>query len=108
MTDVDPFVPIELASADGARVRVLPYGAQVVSWRPAPGAPGGAGERLYLSARSGYRVGAAVRGGVPVIFPQFADSGPFGRHGFARHAGVGGRAGRPRRRRRRPGRAHTG
>jgi glucose-6-phosphate 1-epimerase len=56
----------------------------VVSWTPAPGAAGAGGERLYLSARSDYRAGAAVRGGMPVIFPQFADSGPFARHGFAR------------------------
>lgn len=87
MSDVDPFVPLDLASADGARARVLPYGAQVVSWTPAPGAPGAPGEeaeRLYLSVCSAYRAGAAVRGGVPVVFPQFADQGPLPKHGFAR------------------------
>lgn len=84
MPDADPFVPLDLVSADGARARVLPYGAQVVSWTPAPSAPGAGGERLYLSPRSAYRPAAAVRGGVPVIFPQFADSGSYVRHGFAR------------------------
>ncbi len=80
----DVFAPVEVRAADGACARVLPHGAHVVSWTPAPGAPGGAAERLFLSARSAYRAGAAVRGGVPVIFPQFAAEGPFVRHGFAR------------------------
>jgi glucose-6-phosphate 1-epimerase len=80
----DPFAPVEIRAADGAGARVLPYGAHVVSWTPAPDAPGGADERLFVSARSAYRAGAAVRGGVPVIFPQFAAEGPFVRHGFAR------------------------
>lgn len=29
--------------------------------------------------------GAAVRGGIPVIFPQFAHAGPLAKHGFARN-----------------------
>ncbi len=80
----DTFAPVEVRAADGAAARVLPYGAHVVSWTPAPASPGGAEERLFVSARSAYRAGAAVRGGVPVIFPQFAAEGPFVRHGFAR------------------------
>jgi glucose-6-phosphate 1-epimerase len=80
----DAFAPVEIRAADGAAARVLPHGAHVVSWSPAPSAPGGAAERLFVSARSAYRPGAAVRGGVPVIFPQFAAEGPLVRHGFAR------------------------
>ena len=45
--------------------------------------PGGE-ERLFLSARSEHREGVAIRGGIPVIFPQFAAEGPLPRHGFAR------------------------
>jgi len=78
------FTPVEIRAADGARVRVLPYGAHVVSWEPAPGVPGGTAERLFVSTRASYRAGAPIRGGVPVIFPQFAAEGPFVRHGFAR------------------------
>ena len=74
----DPFTPIEIAAA-GARAAVLPYGAHVTSWV----APNGE-EQLYLSARTAYAAGKAVRGGVPVIFPQFSDLGPLPKHGFAR------------------------
>ena len=41
-------------------------------------------ERLYLSDRAVYAPGQAVRGGVPVVFPQFAAMGPLAKHGFAR------------------------
>ncbi|MCP5282947.1 MAG: D-hexose-6-phosphate mutarotase [Rhodoferax sp.] len=69
-----------LERPDGARAVVLLHGGHVVSWRAA-GAPQ---EQLYLSPASLFADDKAVRGGVPVIFPQFADRGPFVRHGFAR------------------------
>jgi glucose-6-phosphate 1-epimerase len=70
---------VELHSPDGARAVVLLQGAHVVSWQPAGGV-----EQLYLSERAVYAPGQAVRGGVPVIFPQFERRGPLPRHGFAR------------------------
>src|SRR5258708_1850266 len=57
-------------------------GAHVTSWRTAPDQQ----ERLFLSAKSEFREGVAIRGGIPVIFPQFATEGPLPRHGFARTA----------------------
>ncbi len=69
-----------LCAADGASADVYLHGAHVTSWRPAPDEE----ERLFLSARSEFRDGVAIRGGVPVIFPQFATEGPLPRHGFAR------------------------
>lgn len=68
-----------LTASDGATATVLLHGAQVVSWRPADGT-----ERLYLSPTSRWGEGASVRGGVPVIFPQFNERGPLPRHGLAR------------------------
>jgi glucose-6-phosphate 1-epimerase len=72
---------VALADAGGARAEVALHGAHVLSWRADDGR-----ERLFLSARSAYRADAAIRGGVPVIFPQFSDHGPLPRHGFARTA----------------------
>jgi glucose-6-phosphate 1-epimerase len=55
-------------------------GAHLTSWRPAQANR----ERLFLSRRTGRGDGVAIRGGIPVIFPQFASEGPLPKHGFAR------------------------
>jgi len=73
-----PVVP--LRSSDGATAQVYLHGAHVTSWRPARDGD----ERLVHSERSEFRAGTAIRGGIPVIFPQFAAEGPLPRHGFAR------------------------
>ncbi len=73
---------IELTLPDGSRAVVLLHGAHVLSWQAS-----GWGEQLYLSPKSQITSGKAVRGGVPVIFPQFEERGPdfdLPRHGFAR------------------------
>ena len=62
------------------RPTVYLHGAHVTSWKPARDHD----ERLFLSERSEFRAGTAIRGGIPVIFPQFAAEGPLPRHGFAR------------------------
>jgi glucose-6-phosphate 1-epimerase len=54
------------------------FGGQLLRWR-AQGR-----ERLFLSPRAALDGSAAIRGGVPVIFPQFNARGPSLRHGFAR------------------------
>ena len=54
-------------------------GAHVASWIPANDT-----ERLFLSAKSAFQTGAAIRGGVPVIFPQFSGLGPLPKHGLVR------------------------
>jgi glucose-6-phosphate 1-epimerase len=70
---------VHIASADGARATVTLFGAQLVSWTTAAGA-----EQLFCSARSALDGSRAIRGGVPLIFPQFNERGPIMRHGFAR------------------------
>jgi glucose-6-phosphate 1-epimerase len=72
---------LSLALANGDCVRVLLHGAHVVSWNA------GGRERLYLSPRSRYDGQSAIRGGVPVCFPQFNQRGDLPKHGFARHLG---------------------
>jgi len=42
------------------------HGAQVTSWKPA-----GNDEVLFLSTKSGWQEGQAIRGGIPICFPWF-------------------------------------
>lgn len=64
---------------EGASAVVALHGAQVLSWIPADGR-----ERLFLSERAVFDGHTAIRGGIPVIFPQFGDRGTLRKHGFAR------------------------
>ena len=73
---------VAVTAADGARVEVYLHGAHVTSWHPS----GEQGDRLFLSESSQFAPDVAIRGGVPVCFPQFADQGPLPMHGFARVA----------------------
>ncbi|MDB5791862.1 MAG: putative glucose-6-phosphate 1-epimerase [Massilia sp.] len=68
-----------LSAPDGAQATVTLYGAHLISWQGSDGR-----ERLFCSARSNLDGSRAIRGGVPVIFPQFAARGAGMRHGFAR------------------------
>jgi glucose-6-phosphate 1-epimerase len=74
---------VELALPQGDTLRVMLHGAQVLSW------VSGGQERLYLSPKSTMDGQAAIRGGVPVCFPQFNQRGPLAerlpKHGFARN-----------------------
>jgi glucose-6-phosphate 1-epimerase len=73
---------VRVQSPDGAQATVLLHGGHIVSWIPAGGE-----EQLYLSPTAVAGPGQAVRGGVPVIFPQFEQRGPdvsLPRHGIAR------------------------
>jgi glucose-6-phosphate 1-epimerase len=70
---------LRLTHPEGAEATVLLHGGHVVSWRPASD-----DERLFVSREARLAPDSAVRGGVPVIFPQFADRGPLPKHGFAR------------------------
>lgn len=71
---------MRLRAPDGAEATVLLHGAHLASWIPA-----GDVERLYLSPQAVAGAGQAVRGGIPVIFPQFENRGPLPRHGLARN-----------------------
>jgi len=75
---------LHLRAPDGAEAVITLYGAHLVSWKPATasGTPGP--ERLFVSTLSALDGQRAIRGGVPVIFPQFAERGAGMRHGFAR------------------------
>ena len=63
----------------GASAVAALQGGHLVSWIPAGGS-----EALFVSERSAFAPGRAIRGGVPVVFPQFGPRGPLAQHGFAR------------------------
>ena len=82
LTEVLGQPALRITAPDGAQATVLLHGGHLVSWIPA-----GADEQLYLSPQAVAGPGLAVRGGVPVIFPQFEQLGPdtsLPRHGLAR------------------------
>jgi glucose-6-phosphate 1-epimerase len=70
-------VTTSLASAE-----IYLHGAQVTAWQPA-----GAGEVIFVSERSYWQNGHAIRGGIPICFPWFrnkADDPTAPSHGFVR------------------------
>lgn len=69
-----------IEAQDGTTAEIYFHGAHVTSWQ----LPNG-DERLFLSRRAEIAAGKAIRGGVPVILPQFNREGPLPRHGFARN-----------------------
>ena len=64
---------------NGDSVFVAQQGAHVLSWQ-AQGK-----ERLFLSRQSVCDGTTAIRGGIPVCFPQFNQRGNLPKHGFARN-----------------------
>jgi glucose-6-phosphate 1-epimerase len=70
---------VTITAPDGARATIALYGAHLASWQTPDGH-----ERLFMSEASPRDGSAAIRGGVPVIFPQFSTRGTGQRHGVAR------------------------
>lgn len=78
-----PLPMLHVDGTDGWAVISL-HGAHVTQWG-LPGEP----SALWLSGRSRFDAGSAIRGGIPVCFPWFgplADRPDAPRHGFARTA----------------------
>lgn len=68
-----------LTLPQGDTVLVALQGAHVLSWVSQ------GRERLYLSPKNLWDGHSAIRGGVPVCFPQFNQRGTLPKHGFARN-----------------------
>lgn len=76
--DRNNFAKICLSSAAQHKAELYLYGAQIHSWSGPYGE-----ELLFTSSRAFFERGKPVRGGVPLIFPQFG-KGELPSHGFAR------------------------
>eukprot|EP01079_Euglenida_sp_SAG-EU17-18_P005257 gene5257-940_t len=70
---------VRLTDKSGATAEIYTDGAHLASWRT------DGIEHLFMSSATSYGGGKAIRGGVPVCFPQFAGFGPMQKHGFARN-----------------------
>lgn len=92
MTEYGALPAVQITAADGAEITVSLFGAHLLSWKTADGK-----QRLFVSSQTPLDGSKAIRGGVPVIFPQFNMRGPGLRHGFARvshwRVGASGEAG---------------
>ncbi|CAF1521896.1 unnamed protein product [Adineta steineri] len=72
------FPAIRLTHPNGsASVEFLLYGAHVLSWTVNDH------ELLFVSDQAIFEQGKAIRGGIPIVWPQFGP-GPLPQHGFAR------------------------
>lgn len=69
---------LELVHQSGARLVIYLQGAHATAWRDAHG-----NDILFMSEKSSFKSGHPIRGGIPVVFPQFGD-GLLPKHGFAR------------------------
>ncbi|KAK6137309.1 hypothetical protein DH2020_028950 [Rehmannia glutinosa] len=71
---------VVLRSPRGASARISLHGGQVRSWKNERGE-----ELLFTSSKAIFKPPAAVRGGIPICFPQFGNRGSLEQHGFARN-----------------------
>ncbi|XP_050203397.1 putative glucose-6-phosphate 1-epimerase [Mercurialis annua] len=71
---------VVLRNPQGASARVSLHGGQVVSWRNEHGE-----ELLFTSSKAIFKPPKAMRGGIPICFPQFGNCGSLEQHGFAKN-----------------------
>ncbi|XP_049414761.1 putative glucose-6-phosphate 1-epimerase [Solanum stenotomum] len=69
-----------LREVRGSSAEVYLYGGQVTSWKNDLRE-----ELLFVSSKAIFKPPKAIRGGIPICFPQFANRGPLESHGFARN-----------------------
>jgi len=79
MPGVNGLAKVVLTHRSGAGAEVYLHGAHVTSWTNSRGE-----ELFFLSRESNFAPDKPIRGGIPVIFPQFGADGPLPMHGFAR------------------------
>jgi glucose-6-phosphate 1-epimerase len=71
------FIRASLIHESGSCIDLFLYGAHITSWKMF------GRELLFMSRKAVVEFGVPLRGGIPIIFPQFGP-GPMIKHGFAR------------------------
>ena len=73
------YVSVNSGDEKSASLKIMLFGAHVTSWKA------GGKERLYLSSIAKFDGKAAIRGGVPLVFPQFGQPDKsMPQHGYGR------------------------
>lgn len=68
---------------EGSGAEVYAYGSHATGWTSKDGV-----QRLYMSSKAEHQDGKALRGGMPICWPQFNSWGPLScKHGFVRANG---------------------
>nr|XP_011468957.1 PREDICTED: putative glucose-6-phosphate 1-epimerase isoform X2 [Fragaria vesca subsp. vesca] len=78
--DLNGVGQVVLRNPQGASAQVSLHGGQVTSWRNEHGE-----ELLFTSSKAIFKPPKAMRGGIPICFPQFGNCGSLEMHGFARN-----------------------
>lgn len=73
-------LPVLVVATPAANARIFLHGAQLTHWQPT-----GAEPVIWMSGKSLYQEGKAIRGGVPVCFPWFGPREGQQAHGFVRN-----------------------
>ncbi|KAJ8459252.1 hypothetical protein OPV22_032178 [Ensete ventricosum] len=71
---------VVLREVRGSSAEVYLYGGHVTSWKNDHSE-----ELLFLSTKAIFKPPKAIRGGIPICFPQFGSHGNLEQHGFARN-----------------------
>lgn len=72
---------VSVRHSSGAQLEVYLWGATITSYRLSTGQG-----VLFTSSEAVFDGKKAIRGGIPVVFPQFGTNGPLPQHGFARNS----------------------
>jgi len=80
-TKLNGLPAVKLTHPSGATATVYVYAGHLASWKDSSGQ-----ENLFVSSKTAYGGGKAIRGGVPICWPQFAGRGEYQKHGFARNS----------------------
>eukprot|EP00253_Pinus_taeda_P000072 PITA_00072 len=78
--DANGLEKLVLKEPRGASAQVYLFGGHVTSWRNDRGE-----ELLFVSSKAIFKPPKAIRGGIPICFPQFSSNGSLEQHGFARN-----------------------
>lgn len=72
---------VVVSHSSGATLEVYLWGATITSFKTSAGQ-----ELLFMSSKAIFDGVKAIRGGIPIVFPQFGTQGPLPQHGFARNS----------------------